>query len=166
MNQAHVHLILNHIPVIGMVIGFLLLAVAMAKRSTELKKVSLKIFVIMALIAIPTYMTGEPAEEIVEHLPGVSGSIIEQHEDAALIATVAIVVLGAFALGGLFLFRRSHTIPSWFTATVLILSIVVASMMGWTANLGGQIRHTETRADFQPSPSTDQPPETEEHENH
>jgi len=153
MNQAHVHLILNHIPVIGMVIGFLLLAVAMAKRSTELKKLSLSVFVAMALIAIPTYLTGEPAEKIVEHLPGVSEAIIELHEGAALIALVGAEILGVFALGGLLLFRRSHTLPRWFVTISLILSIAVAGMLGWTANLGGQIRHTEARSDFQSSPS-------------
>lgn len=165
MNLAHVHLILNHIAVVGVVIGLFLLALAILKRSTELKKVSLGVLVVMALMAIPTYMTGEPAEEIVEHLPGVSGAIIEQHEEAALIAVIAIGVLGAFALGGLLLFRRSHTIPNWFTVTALILALVASGLMGWTANLGGQIHHPEARPGFSPPPSMDQGSEAEEHEN-
>ncbi|MCI0564610.1 MAG: hypothetical protein MN733_39585, partial [Nitrososphaera sp.] len=69
MNLAHVHLLLNHFPVIGTVFGFLFLAYAMAKKSEELKKVSLGIFVLIALIALPVYFTGEPAEEVVKHLP-------------------------------------------------------------------------------------------------
>lgn len=171
MNAAHVHLILNHIPVIGMAIGFLLLAVAMTKKSTELMKVSLGVFIIMALIAIPTYLTGKAGEEVVEHLPGVAQSIIDQHEEAAGLSLVAVEILGALALGGLLFFRRSPTIPRWFVGTALILSIVVAGLMGYTANLGGQIRHAEARPGFKSSPSPDamtpqKGSKAEEHEDH
>jgi hypothetical protein len=48
-----------------------------------LKRISLGIFIIVALLAIPAYLTGEPTEELVENLPGVSKSSIEQHEEAA-----------------------------------------------------------------------------------
>ncbi|MBI3949328.1 MAG: hypothetical protein HY314_02575 [Acidobacteria bacterium] len=155
MNPAHVHLILNHIPVIGSVVGLLLLIVATARRSSELKKVSLGVFVVIALIAIPVYLTGEPAEEVIEHLPGVAKPIIEEHEEMALISAITTVVLGVLALAGLFISRRSKEVPSWVITISLLLSTVSSGMMGWTANLGGQIRHTETRADFQLPPSTD-----------
>jgi hypothetical protein len=75
--------VLNHIPILGTVLGFLLLSVAVARKSGELKRVSLAVFVITAVVALPVYFTGEPAEEIVEHLPGVSESLIERHEEAA-----------------------------------------------------------------------------------
>ncbi len=155
MSGAHVHLLLNHIPVLGTAFGLLLLLFGMVKKSEELKKVSLGIFVITAIVTLPVYFTGEPAEEVVEHLPGVSKSIIEPHEEAGLIALIGVEILGLFALGGLFRFRHSDRLPGWFITTALVLSVVVGGLMARTANLGGQIRHTEIRSGAQFSTSTD-----------
>ena len=70
MDAAHLHLMLNHIPVLGTAFGMALIAWALFRKSEELKRVSLGVFVIIALLAVPAYLTGEPAEEIVEHSTG------------------------------------------------------------------------------------------------
>jgi hypothetical protein len=153
MNVAHIHLLLNHIPMIGTVFGVVLFSLALMRRSEELKKISLGIFVVGAVVALPVYFTGEPAEEVVEHLPGVSESIIEQHEEAAEIALVAVELLGAISLAGLVLFRSASGIPNWFAALSLVLSVMVGGVMAWTANRGGQVRHTEIRAETKAAPA-------------
>ena len=147
MNWAHVHIAINHVPVLGIIFGFLLLIYGMMKKSEELKKASLGIFVIIALIAIPVYFTGGSAEEIVEHLPGVAESIIGQHKESAFSTFVMVEVLGLLTLGGLFLYRRPQNLSNWFVILSLILSILVGGLMVRTANLGGQIRHTEIRSE-------------------
>ena len=76
MNWAHVHLMLNHIPVVGIGFAILLLAVAVVRRSHELTNVALVFVILVSLWAIPAYLTGEPAEEVVEDLPGVSEELI------------------------------------------------------------------------------------------
>ena len=146
MNWAHVHIAINHVPVIGIVFGFLLLLYAMMKKTEEVKRISLGIFVIIALIVIPVYLTGGGAEEIVEHLPGVSESAIERHAESAFSTFVMVEVLGLLTLGGLFLYRRPQNLSNWFVLLSLILSILVGGLMARTANLGGQIRHTEIRS--------------------
>ncbi len=155
MNYAYLHLVLVHIPVIGAIFGTLLLVLAIARNNGELKRVSLGVFVVIAVIAIPVYFTGEPAEELVENLPGVSESIIDQHEEAGLVSLVVIEILGAISLGGLFLFHRSKHIPRLFVMTTLILSIGSGGLMGWAANLGGKIRHTEIRSALKSSTHID-----------
>ena len=155
MSWTHLHLLLNHIPVLGSVFGLLLLVVAMMRRSAELKKVSLGVFIIAALFAIPVYLTGNLAENAVENLPGVSESIVDQHQQWALISLAAVGVLGLFALGGLWLSRRSRALPTWIVTMSLIFSLTIGGLMVWTANLGGQIRHTEIRAELQSPASPD-----------
>jgi hypothetical protein len=113
-----------------------------------LKKISLGIFIIVALLAIPAYLTGEPAEELVENLPGVSKTSIEQHEEAAQVAFAGVLIVGVAALGGLFFFRRDKAIPNWLAIIVLVLSLIVFALMARTADLGGLIRHTEIRQEF------------------
>lgn len=145
MNAAHLHLILNHIPVLGTIFGLVLLALALGRKSEELKRVALGTFVIVALLAVPVYLTGEPAEEVLMPLPDASEPIVEQHEQAATVAFIGVVVLGISALAGLFLFRGGKVAPLWFGCAVLVMSLIVSGAMAWTANLGGQIRHEEIR---------------------
>ena len=145
MSWAHIHLALNHVPVIGLPIALLLLAVALLRRSTELAKASLGLIALVAAVTIVVQLTGESAEELIEHLPGYSESLVEHHEEAALMATIGMSILGLVALTGLVLFRGAATIPSWVGGGILLLGLLVGGLMAWTANLGGQIRHTEIR---------------------
>jgi hypothetical protein len=83
MNPVHLHLLLNHVPVIGTGIMIVLLGYALLRRSTELVRVSLGMFVLLALAGAVVYLTGEPAEGVAEGLPGVSEAIMERHEEVA-----------------------------------------------------------------------------------
>ncbi|MHB1081326.1 MAG: hypothetical protein ACYC67_18155 [Prosthecobacter sp.] len=145
MTLTHLHLALNHAPVIGTAFGLGLLAFGIWRKSTELKKAALGVFVLAALVAVPVYLTGEPAEDGVEGLPGVSETIIEQHEEAAGVAFASSGVLGVIALIGLLALRQGKAVPAWFAGLMVVASLTVSSLMAWTANMGGQVRHTEIR---------------------
>ena len=162
MNGAHIHLLLNHIPVIGSVFGFLLLLIAIVRKSEELKKVGLGILIVIAVGTILVYFSGESAEEIIEDLPGVSERIIEKHEDFALISFISTEVVGGIALLGFLLFRRKKNILNNFLLSILVLSFISSTLIAWTANLGGQIRHTEIRKDSQITPEYKKESEKEE----
>lgn len=143
MNWAHVHLLLNHIPVLGTLFGLVLLGWGVVRRNESIQRAALGAFVIAALIAIPVFLTGEPAEAAVEHLAGTAESAIETHETAATLALVAVEVLGAIALVGLLL-RRSR-FARRATPVALVFAIITTGLMARTANLGGKVRHTELR---------------------
>jgi hypothetical protein len=145
MNFAHLHLIVNHIPVIGLPIALLFLGFGLYKRNKELQRFSLFVLFAIAALVLPVYFTGEPGEEVVEHLPGVVKSIIETHEDAAFISLVLTLAAGLAA--GAALFFQAHLTKSllinfgvWAIAFVAVISL------GYTANLGGKVRHTELRS--------------------
>ena len=152
MSWAHIHLALNHVPVIGLLIVLLLLAVATLRRSTELTRVSYGLLVLLAATAVVVYLTGEPAEELIENLPGFSEALVEEHEEVALIATIGMVVLGLVALVGLVRFRPPRIAPTWYGRGVLFLALLMGGVMMWTANLGGQVRHSEIRAGASATP--------------
>lgn len=146
MNEAHLHLILVHGPVAGVVFGVIILAVALWRRNDLLARVSFVTFIVVGLLALTLYFTGEAAEEIVEELAGVSHDVIEAHEEAAVWALWGSLLLAAGSVGGLLGYRRKH-MPSWVMTTVFIGSLVVSGLIGWTANLGGQINHPEIRSE-------------------
>jgi hypothetical protein len=145
MTWAHLHLALNHVPVIGLPIVVLLLAWAMVRRSAELTRASLGLLVLLAVVTIIVQLTGEPAEELIEGLPGVLDSMVERHEDAALIGTIGMSILGLVSLLGWWRYRADRSVARWYTSVVLVAGLLLTGYFGWIANLGGQIRHTEIR---------------------
>jgi uncharacterized membrane protein len=150
MNGAHLHLLINHVPVLGTGFALALLAFSVWKRSEDIRKAALASFVIVALAAVATYLTGEPAEHVVRGLPGVAGTLIERHDDAAGIALGGAIVLGLLALVGLIWFRAGRPVKNWFSALALVAAVIVTGCMAWTAYLGGQIRHSEIRSEAAP----------------
>ena len=109
MTWAHIHLALNHVPVIGLPIVLLLLAWALVRRGPDLLKASFGLLLLLALVTVIVQLTGEPAEELVEGLPGVLESMVERHEEAALLGTIGMVALGGLALFGLWRLRGERT---------------------------------------------------------
>ena len=151
MNWAHVHLLLNHVPVLGTVFGLGLLGYAIIRRSDTLKRAALNTFVAVALVALPVYFTGEPAEELVEDAAGVAQGTIDAHEDSALMSLIGVEVLGVVALAGLVISRRGRPVSPKITGVALVASLATAIAMAWTANLGGRIRHPEIGPGAQPT---------------
>ena len=143
MNSVQMHLALTHVPVILSLVGLIMLIVAFFVKNTTLTKTSYVLLMVAAVIALPVFFTGEGTEEAVEKLPGVSDSIIEEHEDVAKLAMISIAAAGLLALAALFTFRWQ--IARLFRTVTLVLAITSGALMVQTAHLGGQIRHTEIR---------------------
>jgi uncharacterized membrane protein len=154
MSILHLHLLLNHIPVIGALVAVILFGTAFFLREAVSTKFALAFTAGLAIVAVAVYFTGGAAEEAVENLAGVTGRSIERHEEAAELATVAIGILGGLSLIALFLFRGKR-MPRWVALSGLVSTVIVSALMGWTANLGGQIRHTELRGTFSQQPGND-----------
>jgi uncharacterized membrane protein len=108
-------------------------------------KASFGLIILLAVVTVIVQVTGEPAEELVEGLPGVVESMIEAHEESALLGTIGVVVVGVIALFGLWRLGTGKILPQWYASAVLIAGVFVAGLMVWIANLGGQIRHSEIR---------------------
>ncbi len=152
MSAAHLHLILNHIPVLGTVFGIAVLGYGLWRAQDAVVRIALALFVVAGLGAAGAYFTGEGAEETVEGLPGMTESVIEPHEEIAFYAFLLAIGLGLLSLGVL-AWKRSDEVPSGVGTATLLLALLTAGVMGYTANLGGKIRHTELRSD---APTTQQ----------
>ena len=145
MNSTHVHLLLNHFPIIGIMIGTVLLFYGVWKKNTSIQRISLATIVVMALIAIPVFLTGEPAEESVENLPGVVKATIEEHEEASEIAFWSMMLAGAISLMSVVLQMLQNKMAKTSVMLALLVSTVTSVLMARAGYLGGQIRHTEVQ---------------------
>src|SRR5262245_24669467 len=106
MNLAHIHLLLNHWPIIGSFVALGLFLVSLIANSDDLKQTSLVSFGLIALLAIPTYMSGNVANEVLKGSAGLSQALVETHQGAALLAFVFMEITGGVALFGLWQFSR------------------------------------------------------------
>ena len=143
MNLAHVHLLLNHFPTIAFGIGLGLFLVALVRKSEELRRASLVIFFLIAAISIPTYFSGNGAEELVRDRPDISVAAIRVHEDAALLAFIFMEITGFISWLALWQFRLISRTPGWSLPAILVLSAITFGFMARAANLGGAIHHPE-----------------------
>lgn len=146
MTSAHLHLMLNHIPLFGLLFGGGLLLYAMARGSDLVTRIAMVFFVVAGLGAGATYLTGEGAEEVVEDLAGVTHETIEVHEEVALFALIGTAVLGGLSLLFLFWYRR-RSIPRAVSVSLLVLTVLGLGVVGYTAYTGGQINHPELRSE-------------------
>jgi hypothetical protein len=144
VTAAHIHLFLCHAPIMAIVFGLGWLAFGLWRGSREIQKAALGMFVVAAVLAVPSYLTGEPASGTIKGLPGFSERILEEHQAAAGVALAGCIALGILALAGL-IHYRGRAVAGWFSLLLLAGALVVGSLTAWTANLGGQIRHSEIR---------------------
>ena len=134
---------INHVPVIGLAVPITLLLVDWTRKTRKLEWLSLQMFVAFALLAIPVYLTGSPANHKMREMPGISRDAIHRHSNAADFAFWTMEGLGALSLFALYKFRTSEAVTSQISTALLTLAIITLGLMIWTADLGGKIRHSE-----------------------
>lgn len=151
INPAHLHLLLNHFPIIGTAISIFVLLTGILKKSDDVKKTAILILILTAFVTIPVYLTGDKAQEMIEgNYDDVEESYIEPHEDLALYSFIAMDIAGAIGLLSLLMYRKPKILPNSFTYFILAVLLIVNGMMAYTANLGGKIHHPEIRKDKLP----------------
>ncbi len=143
MSQAHLHLIINHLPIMGAMLGALVLIYGLFKKSEDTQAAAYGVLLIAALGAGVAYFTGEPAEEAIEDLPGIVKASIEQHEEFAMLGLLSMILLGLLACIGLYFIYKKSSLTFRFAKVVMIVCVIAFGLIGWTAYLGGKIRHTE-----------------------
>jgi len=143
MNATHFHLLLNHFPIIGTLIGTIILVYGFITKELKIKILSAYVIAAMALIAAPVFLTGEPAEETVEHISGISESSIELHEEAAEFAIVIMSITGFLALISIVVSKIKQALTLKACYVLLLFSTISFAAMARVGYLGGKIRHTE-----------------------
>ncbi len=174
METAYLHLVTNHIPIIGVPFALAVLALGLWRKSDDLKAVSFLIFVFLGVATLGVFLLGQGGEDFVEELAGVSHDAIHAHEDMAKVALASTLILGVaslFALiryKGFAIFKRKGVpventpedkttsgkgtqFPYWIAIGVLLSALLTSGILGYTGQLGGKIRHPEFHGGAQTS---------------
>jgi len=147
-NVAHLHIAINHIPVVLVPTGFVLLIVAVRRRSETLLRTGIVIAWVGAAFGVAAYFTGDEAADLVMAVEKAQEKtldpIVSEHDASAgwaLGSAVLLVAAGAWAW-------RRKGLGREVTGPLLVLAALSTAILARTALLGGRIRHPEARGGF------------------
>jgi len=147
INTTHLHLMLNHVPTIGSIVGLGLLLLGLVRRHEPLKHAGLEVLFAIAVVTLPVYMSGVGAHQTLLDRPEVSDNAMRLHHDAALAGFTVTEFAGFLAWVALWQSRRRGGAARGLVPAVTVLSVVAIVLMARAANLGGEIRHPEILAE-------------------
>jgi uncharacterized membrane protein len=144
---SHVHMILNHFPTIGFVFALAFFAAALFLNNAVMKRSGLTLFVICALLCVPTFVTGNASMWALTdpEVPGISKALINEHRDIALLTLFGVAFTGVTSWIELYRYRYLGRFSNTALYLVLGFAIITLGIMAETGHRGGQINHAEIR---------------------
>lgn len=144
MDFIHIHLVVVHLPIVGLMFTILLLLCAHIFKEEILFKISYSFLLLCAFFAIIAYVSGPLAYEAGQHLESES-EYVENHAILGKICFLAIIILGVISFSALASYFQEEKPSSMHRYIILFAAIVIFFFLGWTANLGAKIRHEHMR---------------------
>ncbi len=148
MNQAHWHLLFNHVPIFGALGGALLLATGLFRRQDALLRAGLWALVLAVVVGLPAQLTGSGAAKVIKDMPRVSEALIKNHAQAGRLGYWVLVAAGTLALLCLAMLRQGTTRARQLAWGTLLVAVLSFGLLARAGNLGGQISHPEIREGF------------------
>jgi uncharacterized membrane protein len=144
---SHVHVILNHLPTVGFVFALVFYIAALVMNNVVMKRSSLVLFVICAILGVPTFVTGNASMWALTDPPvaGISKAVINAHRDFALYSLFALAFTGVTSWIALWRFRHLGRFSNRSLTVILIFAIITLGVLAETGHRGGQINHPEIR---------------------
>ena len=142
----YIHVLLNPLPVYGLLIGWIGLLIAIFLRSRSALIATLAMILICAISAWPVFEFGEQAYDRVLSMSGDAGHAwLDEHMHRAeqfIFVFYALAILSAVAIAVPIKWPKTSA-P--LAIAVLLLGAVALGMGGYIAYAGGKIRHREFR---------------------
>lgn len=146
MNAPHIHLLINHLPIIGLIIGVLVVIFGLFSKKQVVTSVGLWITMIAGFSSYPTMYSGGASEHFLEENEVkycVSEELIHEHEEAAELAFWPCIATGLFAGLALIGNRKGHKHTKKAEILVVFIGIISIILIGKAGLTGGEIRHPE-----------------------
>jgi uncharacterized membrane protein len=145
MNDAHLHMVVNHFPIIGTILAIGILVAGLLNKNQSIINTAYILFIIGAIFGILSMNTGEGAEELVEDMPGIGWKIIHEHEELAEKMALLLDILGVLSLVGFYFQYKRNSKQKLVSYLILIIGIASLFVIQKVGTSGGEIRHTEIR---------------------
>jgi hypothetical protein len=150
----YIHVLLNPIPVYGLLIGWIGLVIASFLKSRRAQIATLALVLISSLSAWPVYEFGQQGYDRVLSMADEDGRAwLDEHKDRAenlIWIFYALAILSAVAIAVPIKWPKSSA-P--LVIAVLLLGVATSVVGGYIAYAGGKIRHREFRNEPAPKRS-------------
>jgi uncharacterized membrane protein len=143
MNPFHLHLLFNHLPIVGIYLATLVLLSGLILKNQTVKHVALCLIIVSGIGAFAAHVTGEGAEESSELRTDFSHELIERHEHASepfFQIMLALTLISAVAL--VFSLKKKKW-SQYLIFLIAVISIAAAYLAQQAGTSGGEIRHPE-----------------------
>lgn len=149
MNDAHLHLVVNHFPIIGAIFGLGVLLFGMIFNSNPTKNVAYVLLIVTAIFAFASDKTGGGAAKMVKEIPNIDlgKEAIKTHAQLGGKFALACYLTAIVSLVGLYLNIKKKSGAKLVSFLVLIVAAVSVYLGKEVGTTGGEIRHTEIRND-------------------
>lgn len=146
MNWAYLHLVINHFPIIGVIIGMLITGTGYFIKNQTVTLTGLATLLFAALASVFAFLTGDPAEDLLKSMPEIPASLISRHEDIASVAMYLILPTGILSALGLYNAIKKEKTNRIIILLTVVFSVLASAAMVYAGRTGGQIRHSEFRS--------------------
>jgi uncharacterized membrane protein len=150
---SHLHILLSVVPPVGLVFMLGFYATAMITKNTAMQRCCLVAFGILALLAIPIYLSGDGSAEALAGNPRVSEDTLDSHYGWGVAALVVLAATGAVAWIELVRAWRGRLSDNALHL-ILGLSIVTLVLMVVVGAYGWEINHPELQLATKKTPQT------------
>ncbi len=152
LSMEHVHVLLNHFPVVGLAMAILALVLALMHHSRKTEMIALLLVFVAAASAWPVNFTGQRAYKTVRAMTDDDGTDwLDTHMERAEKAAPAFYALALLAAAALVAPHKWPRSTRPLAIAALTLAVLCEGSSGWIALAGGQIRHPEFRTEPPPS---------------
>jgi len=150
----YVHVLLNPLPIYGIPLGALALAVAMFLRNRRAHITALIILLIGAGSTIPVVHYGDAGYDVVDSQMSndAADAWLDAHGQRAMRAMPFFYALIAVTLAALLIPWKWPKSAMILNSLTLVMAIIGFSLAGWIAYAGGQAMHQEFRVGMPPEP--------------
>jgi uncharacterized membrane protein len=140
VSWEYIHLISHPFPIVLTIVGAGVGLVGWATGRESLERYGLVSLVIAAFMAIPSYISGITAADVVVDRTFVRPGIVQNHRTWATWASIFLVTSGIFAV-----FSMTQPEDRRLRRFVLLLALGAAVLTGFASFRGGKIIHGQER---------------------
>ncbi len=145
MNDAHLHLLFNHLPIIIPFVGLVVLIAGIILKLELVKRTAFGIVVMGAILTVPAGSTGESAEHYLEEHFEVDHHSIHEHEEAAELFAVLSYISGIIAAFAFWASYKEKAFSKFLPIVLLLMLLGVLFTSYGTGVTGGEIMHMELK---------------------
>ena len=143
MNPFHLHLVFNHLPIVGIYLATLVLIAGLFFKNNIVKRVALSLLIISGIGAFVAHVTGEGAEESSELRTDISHDLIEKHEHASEPFFQIMLAITLLSIVALVFNIKKKTWSQYLIFLITIICLAAAYFAQQAGTSGGEIRHPE-----------------------